>query len=139
MSDRRFRMRLGCRYAPPDNKLAELAVETFEDEAWKPFEPDLLSPGFQVFLSAAFSCQHLYFRTNCAERGLVLDSAEGELEVVTDRDWVIRRMQVRFVGRLASGTPTQEAIDYIVERMGHCPVSANLKPIAEHQTRVELV
>ena len=131
-------MRLSCRYEPPDNKLGELKVEIFEDEAWKPFKLDLLSPGFQMFLSAAFSCQHLYFRTNCAERGLVLDSAEGELEVVTDWDWGIERMRVRFAGHLASGNPTQDAIDYITERMGHCPVSINLKPIAERDTRVEL-
>jgi uncharacterized OsmC-like protein len=138
MSERRFRLRLACRYGRPDNKIAELAVEIFEGDGWKPFELNLLSPGFQMLLSAAFSCQHLYFRTNCAERGLVLDSADGELEVVTDRDWVIERMHVRFAGRLRSGTPTQEAIDYIVERMGHCPVSANLKPVAERETRVEL-
>jgi uncharacterized OsmC-like protein len=138
MSDRRFQLRLACRYDQPDNKISEFTVEIREDEAWKPFELDLFSPGFQMFLSAAFSCQHLYFRTNCAERGLILESAEGEFEVVTDRDWVIQGMQVRFAGRLASGTPSEEVIDYIVERMGHCPVSANLKPIAERETRVEL-
>jgi uncharacterized OsmC-like protein len=138
MSERRFRLRLACRYSRPDNTIAELAVEICEDGDWKPFELTLLSPGFQMFLSAAFSCQHLYFRTNCAERGLVLDSADGELEAVTGPDWVIQRMHVRFAGRLLSGDPTQGAIDYIVERMGHCPVSANLKPIAERETRVEL-
>jgi hypothetical protein len=58
--------------------------------------------------------------------------------VVTDADWVIQRMQVRFAGRLDRGTPTQETIDYIVERMSHCPVSANLKLITERETRVEL-
>ncbi len=138
MSERRFQLRLACRYQQPDNTVSELTVEIFDDEAWKPLELDLLSPGFQMFLSAAFSCQHLYFRTNCAERGLALASAEGELEVATDREWVIQRMQVSFAGRLASGIPTREAIDYIAERMGHCPVSANLKPIAERETRVEL-
>ena len=48
-------------------------------------------------------------------------------------------MRVRFAGHLASGNPTQDAIDYITERMGHCPVSINLKPIAEREARVELI
>lgn len=138
MSDRRFQLRLSCSFQQPDNQIGKLGVEILEDGNWKPFELGLRSPGFQMFLCALFSCQHLYFRTNCAERGLVLDSAAGELEVVTDRDWVIQRMKVRFVGGVAGGAPTQEVIDYIAERMGHCPVSANLKTIAERDTRIEL-
>ena len=139
MGEKRFQLRLACRYQQPDNRIDRLAVEIIDGDAWKPFELDLLSPGFQMFLAAAFSCQHLYFRVNCAELGLVLESAEGELEVLADRVWEIQRLRVRFVGRLSAGSPTREAVDYIVERMGHCPVSANLKPIAERETRVELI
>lgn len=138
MSEKRFQLRLACRYGSSDNEIADLQVEIFESGAWRPLELSLHERGFQMFLSALLNCQHRYFKVNCAERGLLLTSAEGLLEVVTNADWEIKRLRVRFAGRLAAGSPTPDAIDYIVERLGHCPVSSNLKPIPERQAEVVL-
>ena len=35
------------------------------------------SAGFLIFVYAVLNCQHMYMRLNCAERGLLLDTAEG--------------------------------------------------------------
>ena len=88
--------------------------------------PKLLLCATITFINALFSCQHLYMRTNCAERDIVLESATGELDVITNEDWVIQHAAVRFTGKIHSGEPTRSALDYIIERMHHCPVSSNL-------------
>ena len=75
MSDRSFRMRLACRYQDPDNTVSELTVENFEEGEWRDLGLNASSPGFLVFVYAVFTCQHLYFRSNCAERGLMLASS----------------------------------------------------------------
>jgi uncharacterized OsmC-like protein len=137
MSERSFQMRLDCRYAAPDNSIAELSVEQFLDGAWQPFDLSVRSPGFQVFVYAILTCQHMYFRANCAERGLNLTSAKGTVEVLTDEDWVLRRLRVAFTGRLRSGTPSEPVIQYIAGRMGQCPVSINLKAVPETSIRVD--
>ena len=139
MSERVFQMRLDCRYQTSDNKVADLRVEHLEEGEWKPFDLHLDSPGFQVFVYAAFTCQHLYFRANCAERGLVLESATGSILVATDENWGMIRLHVDFEGRLRSGTPAQDDLDYLVERMGQCPVSTNVKRVADSKTVVRFV
>jgi len=65
-------------------------------------------------------------RTNSAERNLLLKSATGDLKVITDEVWRIQSAAVTFDVKLKSGLPTEDDINYIVDRMGHCPVSANL-------------
>ena len=138
MVEQRFALRLACSYESPDNRVAGVAAQIHDQGEWQPFVPALGTPGFQLFLYALLTCQHTSFRLNCAERQLVLASAEGSLDLVTDRDWKIQRMQVRFAGRLAAGAATRDDIDYIAARMAHCPVSSNLYPVPERDTRVEL-
>jgi hypothetical protein len=43
---------------------------------------------------------------------------------------------VHFIGKLSTGTATEETVEHVVGRMGQCPVSINLKPIAD--TRIEV-
>jgi len=139
MSDRSFQMRLTCRYATPDNNIAELEVEHLLEGTWQTFDLNVRSPGFQVFVYAVLTCQHMYFRSNCAERGLVLESAAGSIELLVTQDWEMRRLRVHFTGKLSSGTPSEESIEYIAGRMSQCPVSINLKPVADTSTQVHFV
>ena len=136
MSDRSFQMRLGCRYEDPDNTVGELGVENLEEGEWRDLDLNTRSPGFLVFVYAVFTCQHLYFRTNCAERRLMLESAEGAIEVVTTEDWALTRLHVRFNGKLKSGNPSLGDVDYIVGRMKQCPVSKNTREPPDTQTTV---
>ncbi len=136
MSDRSFQMRLGCRYEDPDNTVGALRVENLEEGEWRNLDMNTRSPGFLIFVYAVFTCQHLYFRTNCAERELMLDSAEGAIDVATSEDWALTRLHVHFVGKLKSGTPSSGDIDYIVGRMKQCPVSRNTREPPDSQTSV---
>jgi uncharacterized OsmC-like protein len=138
MSARNFHMRLQCRYEGSDNGVAELGVEQRVGDRWQPLELGVRSPGFDIFVYAVLTCQHMYFRVNCAERGLQLDSAEGYIEVGATDDWTIDALTVKFNGRLAGGTPSEENIAYIVARMQQCPVSRNLRAVSGALTSVEL-
>jgi uncharacterized OsmC-like protein len=126
MNERIFRMQMSCDYQEPDNLVARLQVKVFEDEDWKAFDLNTGSPGFLVFVYAVLSCQQLHMRLGCAGRGLNLDSASGEIEVVTTEDWVITRLQVDFSARLKAGTVSAEDLATIIQRMKNCPVSRNL-------------
>ena len=139
MKQHAFQMRLECRYQQPHNSLAELRVQNLEKGAWADFELGFGQPGFLMFVYAIFNCQHLYMRTNAAERNLLLDAAQGSIEVVADQDWVVQKLHVRFQGRLHSGTPAPGDVDYLVERMQNCPVSINLKDVADSHTAVDFV
>jgi hypothetical protein len=68
-------------------------------------------------------------RVNSAERGLILISATGEIQVETGEFWDIRNASITFHAKLKSGTPTEDDLNYITDRMTHCPVSTN---IAKH-------
>ena len=65
-------------------------------------------------------------RTNSAERNLHIESATGDLQVVTGEYWNIKDASITFNAKLKSGTPTEDDIHYITDRMKHCPVSTNL-------------
>ena len=136
MSDRNFEMRLNCRYTDPDNTIDQLSVETLIDSEWQVLNLNLKSPGFQLFNYGLFSCQHLYFRSNAAECGLKLASSKAHIIVEADINWNITLVNVDFRGVLTSGSPTKEAIDYIIERMGLCPVSTNMKEVADSKRSV---
>lgn len=138
MSERTFRMRMQCSYQGNNNAVAVLSVERHAEGRWQPLELDLGTPGFEIFVYSLLTCQHLYFRANCAERGLLLDSADGSIEVGTDADWNIETLQVRISARLASGQAGQADIDFIVGRMQQCPVSRNLRALPGATTRVSL-
>ncbi len=138
MGERSFRMRLMCRYEAPDNSIDELEVETFEEGEWRELKLGTLTPGFLVFAYAVFTCQHLYFRTNCAERELSLESAQGRIELHTTEDWDLTRLRVHFDANLKSGTASPSDIDYIISRMRQCPVSRNMREPSDSQTTLNL-
>lgn len=77
VAKRHINMRLKCRYMGEKNTLSRLEVEHASGAEWKALDLDASTPGFDIFVYAMFHCQHTCFRINCAERGLLLDSAEG--------------------------------------------------------------
>lgn len=136
MTERIFDIRLSTRYEGTDNKIASLDAEILQDGTWQKLTVDTLSAGFLLLCYGLSSCQHLYFRTNAAERDLLLASSKGRIHVIADEDWHIRHIDVRFEGILRGGMPAQSDIDYIIERMSHCPVSTNLVKPADYSTMV---
>lgn len=138
MSPLNFSMRLTASYRGDTNEVQAIEVEHIVDATWRPLELDLASPGFDIFIYAILTCQHLYLRMNCAERGLLLDSATGELHIGASDDRRIESLSVSFSGRLRQGEPNVGDIDYIERRMQQCPVSINLAPVKDIRTRVQL-
>jgi hypothetical protein len=138
MSEKEFTMRLTGAYEGDTNTISRLEVDQKIDGAWQPLDLGTSSPGFDIFVYSIFTCQHMYFRVNCAERGLVLDSAEGSILIGTRSDWEIDTLQVKFSGLLSRGKASQEDIDYLVSRMKQCPVSRNLSEIRDAVTTVTL-
>ena len=106
MGDRFFDLRMSSTYQGEENKVDELNVEVLVDNKWETLDLSIRSPGFLQFVNALFSCQHLYMRTNCAERNLLLDSASGELHVQTDENWHIKNATIDFNAKLRLGSPT---------------------------------
>lgn len=131
-------MRLRSTYEGEKNAIADLEVEHAVDQQWGPLELSVLSPGFDVFVYAMLGCQHTFFRINCAERNLLLVSAEGSIRVTTDEDWHLEDIQVHFSGLLDGGEASREDIDYVVAGMEKCPVSRNLKLSAASHTSISL-
>jgi uncharacterized OsmC-like protein len=138
VSERNFNMRLRGTYEGDGNTVAGLEVEHQVDGQWQPLDLGPGSPGFDIFTYAVLTCQHMYFRVNCAERGLLLDGAEGSIVIGADRDWKIKILQVHFTGRLRSGQASPDDISYIISRMKQCPVSRNLSDIPDAETSVIL-
>jgi hypothetical protein len=126
MTNRYFYLRLNCTYQGSENNIDDLAIESRNDKGWEKLDLNIRSPGFLLFINGLFSCQHLYLRTNSAERNLLLESATGDLQVTTNEVWRIQSAIVTFNVKLKSGLPTEDDINYIIDRMGHCPVSTNL-------------
>jgi uncharacterized OsmC-like protein len=138
MNEHRFQMRLFSRYEDPDNSVADLKVEICADDEWQVFDLNARSPGFSIFVYAVFNCQHTHMRLNCAERGLMLESATGAIDVEAGEDWFVRKLHIHFDARLKSGSPVDDDVRYIIERMRQCPVSVNLKEIADSKTEIHL-
>ncbi|MGB5541263.1 MAG: hypothetical protein WBO37_14340 [Gammaproteobacteria bacterium] len=138
MSERNFRMRMQCSYEGDTNAIAELVVEHEVEGQWQPLELGLRAPGFDIFVYAVFTCQHLYFRVNCAERGLLLNSAGGSIVIGAGADWNMETLQVHFSGQLRSGQASRDDIEFIVARMKQCPVSRNLREIPDTRSTVIL-
>jgi hypothetical protein len=136
MSARNFQMRLSCRYTEPENAVADLEVEVLADGQWESFNLNCETAGFLVFVYAILSCQHLYLRTNAAERGLLLESAQGAIELIASEDWEVQKLRIGFDVKLQSGRASGDDVSYIVARMKQCPVSRNLKAIPDSDTAV---
>jgi len=139
MNERHFQLRLHSCYQEPENTIASLRVEIRNEDEWQAFDLNSGSAGFLIFVYSILTCQHLYLRRNCAERGLLLESAEGYVHITTGEDWQLNDLQVEFTGRLCAGTASKESVDAIVERMEQCPVSRNLNYDASGHTRVVLL
>jgi hypothetical protein len=138
MSEREFSMRLKSTYEGDANTVSRLEVEHKVDGEWKPLDLGIESPGFDIFVYSIFTCQHMYFRANCAERGLLLDCAEGSIFIGAGNDWELATLQVNFSGQLGSGQASQDDIDFIVSRMKQCPVSRNIREIPDAISTVTL-
>ena len=136
MKQRIFDIRLSTSYEGTDNRIATLDAGIQQDGEWHRLNLDTLSPGFLLLCYGLSSCQHMYFRANAAERDLVLASSEGRVYIVTDEDWHMQQLHIEFEGILRDGMPTQSDIDYIIDRMGHCPVSTSLVKPADSSTTV---
>ena len=133
-----FNLRLSATYEASDNKVATLEVQALTDDGWAPLDLDTMTPGFLVYVYSIFTCQHLFLRTNCAERGLVLASSTGEILVEASEDWYLAKIDIVFHVDLVSGDAIQDDIDYIVSRMQQCPVSKNLPGNLQASTRIEI-
>jgi len=136
MSERNFHLRSRVEYGQPDNAIVSLIVQKKVEGEWQDFVLNTLTPGFEIFVYAMFTCQHTYFRVNCAEQGLKLVRAEGDISLGTDADWNLERIDVSLRASLAEGQASTETIDYIVGRMGQCPVSRNTREV--EATRIEI-
>jgi organic hydroperoxide reductase OsmC/OhrA len=132
-------MRMKCSYTGSGNDIASLNVEHTINGDWDNFDLQVTSPGFEIFVYAIFTCQHMYMRVNCAERGLQLASSEGSITVGADENWSMDTLKVEFTANVASGSADQEDIDYIVSRMKQCPVSGNIREVSGAETSIALV
>jgi len=139
MIERPYHLRLNCDYETDKNEVHNLKAEIFTDDEWKTLHLSTKSPGFLMLTYALFSCQHLYMRTNCAERDVILESASGELKLVADENWHIQTVDVSFNAKIKSGQPSDDDIDYIIDRMGHCPVSSNIPDDIEKSVTVKFI
>ena len=129
MSDFTFQMLIHCHYIDDENTIDQLHVEHLVDDTWQELDLNISSPGFDIFVYAILTCQHMYFRNNSAEYGLVLDSSEGLITVIADEHRSVETLNVEFKGKLKKGKATKEIVDSISARMALCPVSINLKDI----------
>lgn len=126
-----FQMLLRCQYSGDDNTIEQLEVEHQVDDTWQELDLDIRSPGFDIFMYAILTCQHMYFRNNAAEYGLAMSSSEGLITVIADEHRSIETLHGEFKGTLKKGTATTEMVNSITARMGLCPVSINLKEIPD--------
>ena len=136
MNDLTFQMLIHCSYEKDENVVVQQNVEQLVDDSWEELSLSTASPGFDIFMYAILTCQHLYFRNNAAEYGLVLKESEGLITVITNELRSIQSMHVDFKGKLTKGTATVDMVDSIAARMDLCPVSINLKDILDRKLTV---
>lgn len=139
MPTREFLFRLSCTYSGDDNDIGDLKVWKQTDGEWTVFEPSVLTPGFETFCYSLLNCQHTYMRLNFAENGLLLERVDGEMHLSAGEDWDIQHLLLSFSARLRSGEPDDATVDYVIERMQQCPVSKNLRPIADSSVLLAFV
>ncbi|UCB55548.1 MAG: hypothetical protein JSW45_03200 [Thiotrichales bacterium] len=137
MSKHIFNLRMSATYSPTENAIATLDVEVLADNEWAALELNTLTPGFLIYVYSMFTCQHMFLRTNGAERNLAYASSKGSILVEASEDWFLEKVDVRFTVNLASGNPNEDNTGYIVSRMKQCPVSKNLPEDLDVHTSVE--
>ena len=106
--------------------MASLKLFERTENEWRLLALNETSPGFTIYVYAMLACQHLYLRTNAAERGLILERSRGEINARADADWHLERVAVRFEVKLRSGSNNAAVTEQIAARMAQCPVSKNL-------------
>lgn len=131
MSDFTFQMLLKCHYEGDKNEVGQLHVEHLVDDNWQELDLNIYSPGFDVFMYAIITCQHMYFKNNATEYGLIMDSSEGLVTVIANEHRSIEALHAEFKGKLKSGHADVEMVKSIAARMALCPVSINLKEIPD--------
>ena len=131
MKERRFQFRQTSSYRAPDNDIEGLDVELLVKGKWEKLDLNLRSPGFLVFCYGIMVCQHTYMRVNAKERGLILQSSKGSVDITTAENWLIQKLHVQFDGVLASGESSTDDVEYIVDRMHYCPSTINLKDVPD--------
>ena len=136
MNDLTFQMLLHCHYSGDENTIDQLQVEHLVDDNWEKLDLNIHTPGFDVFTYAILTCQHMYFRNNATEYGLVLSSSEALITIITDKHRSIETLNVEFNGKLKSGKVTKEMVNSIAARMHLCPASINLKDITNNHISV---
>ena len=139
MSDRKFRFRLFAEYESKDNNVSSLTFEHLVKHGWQEYDPRNYSAGFLMLLYALLNCQHMYFRLNAAERGIILKSSTGSLEAETSENWELQKLHIQFDAQVLSGNPSGSDKDYIISRMMLCPVSVNIKSIPDAETTINFV
>jgi len=137
MNTRHFELKLHSLYTGNENLIKDLVIDVLRDGKWEPLDLNIHSPGFLLYINALFSCQHLYMRTNSAESDIELESADGTLLIDTDNTWHIQKIRVHFIAKIRRGTPNPDKLEYITQRMYHCPVSTNLPPGVDMKSSVE--
>jgi glycyl-tRNA synthetase alpha subunit len=84
INDLTFQMLIHCSYEKDENDVVQKKVEHLVDDSWEELNLSTASPGFDIFMYAILTCQHMYFKNNAAEYGLVLNESEGLITVITD-------------------------------------------------------
>jgi hypothetical protein len=138
MGQRIFQLRSLSHYQGDANEVTTLNIELLHDGVWEPFDLNVETAGFLIFVYAIFTCQHLYMRVNAAENGIVLNSAKGQIIVTTAEDWNLEGIEVAFECDMRLGNASPKTIAYIIERMKACPVSLNIRQDIEITARVTM-
>ncbi len=136
MSDLTFQMLLQCQYSNDKHDIQQQNIEHLVDDNWQELSLSTNSPGFDIFIYSILTCQHMYFKNNTAEYGLVMKSSEGLITVISDEHRNIHTLHVDFTGKLKKGDVNTDKVDSIIARMNLCPVSINLKDIMDRKTTV---
>lgn len=137
MSKHIFNLRMAADYGPTDNEITSLEVDVLNDNEWEMLDLNTTTPGFLIYVYSILTCQHMFLRTNATERKLVFKSSRAELLVEASEDWLLEKVYVIFIIKLAAGEANDKDTDYIVSRMQQCPVSRNLPKNIDTHTSVE--
>ncbi len=137
MSKHIFNLRMAVDYGPTENEMTSLQVDVLNDNEWEILDLNTTTPGFLIYVYSIFTCQHMFLRTNAAERKLNFKSSRAEIMVEASDDWLLEKVYVKFIVKLAAGEANDGDTDFIVSRMQQCPVSRNLPKNIDIHTSVE--
>ena len=137
MSKHIFNLRMAADYGPTENEITSLDVDVLNENNWETLDLNTMTPGFLIYVYSMFTCQHMFLRTNATERNLAFRSSRATLLVEASEDWLLEKVHVKFIVKLAAGEANNDDTDYIISRMKKCPVSKNLPQGIDIDTCVE--